>query len=401
MVNLDEQQQQATPVVPQPQPSTPGVVVPQPAAVGGNKDVKQFSESANLNKNTTAKEDLVAAVAYIAGQTNYFIRHVIYSKTAIPTYKRLQQEETKKAPDKQVLKAVKLNSNNDPVDDGEEIEFTKEYSQTKFRTFCNKEFMEVYNKDYKKVVLAETKPEYIVVKNLMDKANTPEHEYVALNEKLTANAAHGNIETGLFVIKRKDLVAFMVATSAKYVPILCDGNKDVTHPNGKIISNSRDGSNGKIYDLVYIKRDMETSMPSKVKTLLEIGVPYAVNKDQTEANGTIGDLNLVVNKEQVEDLYGKFDFKKLGTRKSLKKDNFPSDEAYAKAKKDCIIEPSGKGYGKKFAEIGLSQEDVEGFRSKSNRKSNKGPSIDELFEEHYEILRSYTTTKNTKKKNNK
>ena len=384
---------------PQEQVVAPGVSVTpvtpvQPVAPVAPAGVTPFEQAnPSLSTQVTAKEDRVAAVAYIAGQANYFIKNVIWSKVAIPMYKKLKEAEDAKPADKQVTTVAKLNHKYEPT--GEEVSLTKEYSQTKFRSFFTDAYKQVFEENYTKVVLAETKPEYIVVKNLLDKNAVEEQEYVALNEKLAADASASNIDNGIFIIKRKALVAFMVATSAKYVPILCQGNEDVAHPNGKIIATSKKGQNGTIYDLIYIQRDMETAMPRRVKTLLEIGVPYAVNKDQTENVGSIGDTNKITNKEQVEELYGpKFNYKALGTRKDLKKANFDgNDDAYTKAKEDCIVKFGSKGLGKKFEEIGLTADDVAAFRSKKTRPGAGGQNISDLYNQHLEILRNYKKPK--------
>ena len=280
-----------------------------PASVKVPQQVQSFDAEieevdGGLSTAQVSRENKVAVTAYIAGQANYFIEGVIYSKEAIPKYKELFTLEMAKPEAEQIKTVERLASNLEPYPAGNRnagpIDLSKEYSQTKFRSFFTDAYKEILAKNYTKVVLAEAKPEFLVVRNLLDKDAVGESEVVRTNEQLNREAVVSNIKEGIFIIKRKNLVGYMAAVSCKWVAVLdWDNNQDAEHPNGKIVSSCKENSTtgSKIFDLIYVKRDMETGMSSQVKTLLELGLPYAVNTDKTENKGTIDTAKVTTKKQ--------------------------------------------------------------------------------------------------------
>lgn len=359
-------------------------IQPQTTATAGQ--VQTFVETAptEISNRQRSKESRMALVSYIAGRANSFMRHVIYTQEGSKKYKALYEAEMKKDPKDRIMQATKLKQDGKPTT--ETIDLTKEYSQTKLHSFFGDAYQEIWDADYKKVVLSETKPEYVIIKNLLDKDTADDTEYVSLNEKLCEKAAFFDLKTGLFGIKRKDLIAIMVATSARHIPILCGDNQDPTKPNGYVITESKKSG---VFDLLYLKRDLATAMQTQVKTLIEIGVPYAINKDFTIEKGTIGDVEKVINRKQVEELYGKnFKYNELGVSRKLSKADYPNEEEYEKAKAETVVQFSKKGLGRKFEEIGLTEENVKDLRKKGH-STRKGLSIEELYEAHFNNLHDF------------
>lgn len=355
-----------------------------------------------VSRQSQTSETRMAVVNFIAGRANSYVEHVIPSSEGSKRYKELYKAETAKPEAEQVKTIAKVNNKGERT--SEMIPLVEKYNLTNLRSFFEDAYNEIYAANYTKVILSEAKPETLIVKSLLDRDSVSDFEYGTLNSKLTENAVFSDIESGIFGVKRKDLVAIMLSTDARHIPVLVNST-DPTRPDGVIITkklkaknNTKAGASagkGKkkrrqnplsLVDLRYLSRDPITSVHEEVKSLLEMGMKYAVNKDYTVNKGSIGDINKIVNKKQVEALYGEnFDYMALGVTKKPNKSDYPSDEAYAEAMKACDVQFGDTGLGAKFAEIGLTAQNVTDLRNKSS-KPRKRVSTETLYDDHIKLM---------------
>ena len=347
----------------------------------------------------------MAVIYYIAGRANSVTEHVIPDAEASKAYKKLYADEMAKPEDQRMKTEMAKTNKKTGKKTGEPIHLTETYNQERLRHFFNDTYKSLYDKNYVKVVISESRPEFFGIKSLLRQkaAEITDFALSSFNGNLAEKAAYVDEANDVYVVKRKDLVAIMIATDAKEIPILVKSN-DVTQPDGYIITKPKTKKAKKteeaataakpaktrkpnplsLVDLRYLSRS-ERGKIEEVKTLLEMGVPYAVNRDITENPGCITDTAKIVNIEQVKKLFGEnYPFETLGTTIELKTDNYANPDLYKAAVAATYIQPSETGLGKRFQEIGLTEEALKEIRSKKTR-TRSTVSVDQLYKENLEV----------------
>lgn len=381
--------------------------------VDEDQTVVDFEDTADVEDTRVSSDAVplssqVAITAYIANQTNTVATHVVPNKEGAEAYRKLYEAEMAKPEDKRIKPQPKLDAKLQKVTGkkaADSVTLKKEYNQTRFRSLFPEAYKKIQAKNYVKVIFAETKPEYFVFRNLLVGNSAISEELVArVSEKLKLQANAADYNEGIYVIKRKNLVAFVAAMNSPYIPVLdWPNNQDPERPEGKVLIHRKVTSKKKpIYVPIYIKRDKEgNGIQHQVPTIFELGIPYAINTDKSENKGVITDVEAqVLNKDDVVKYYGKnFKYQELGTKKNLTSSGSGlTKEALKQAKEDCII-PYGKGsLGKKFAEIGLSPELVAELRTNKPIAGKKDVPIETLLRDHRNSINQYSREKASKRK---
>lgn len=372
------------------------------------EDVRGFEEEEVSVQKEADIKDVIGVIGAYMDQVNYCVQNAVPSD-ASQRYKDLKKANLEKDPSERITNKPKLDSNYEEITKADKrgtVKADDPYSQTNFRSLYTEEFKAMLAEGYVKVVMAETKPSGFIVQNFSkEPGKSDDDEAIRINEKLTGKALAYDFDKGTFLIKRKDLVNFMANSTCPEIKAYRPSGNELGESIGSILMKEKKTSdeNKHNFDLVYVKREangMRNPVP-----FYKLGMKYACNRDNQNPStkGTIitkelVDAGKVTNLDTVKDVFGEdYDVTALGLHygKLLSKASSPlSDNEYTDLVKSTYIQYSNnkkdKGYGKRFAEVGITPDMLTQIRTKGST-TRRRVDYTEVYQGSVDAMNAYLT----------